>query len=96
MGSRVPATSRFLHLRKFRLTSFSVWGEALSKDNLSEQDLRELYEIERTLSFVLQSAINIPGLIQASDTLKAMVHDVEGARNQLREFMRASGWKGNF
>ena len=69
---------------------------AIDADNLSEERLRQLYEIERTLSALLQTATYIPALIKSSDTLKAMIHDIEGTRNQLRDFMRASGYKTAF
>ena len=70
---------------------FFSWGE-----KMSEQTLRELYEVERTLSFILQSFTHISGLVQSNDSLKAIVHDLTDARDQLREIMCSMGWKAQF
>jgi endogenous inhibitor of DNA gyrase (YacG/DUF329 family) len=61
-----------------------------------EQLLRELYEVERTLSAILQSYTYLSGLIHQTPSLEAIVHDTTGARDQLREIMRSMGWRGPF
>lgn len=58
--------------------------------------LRKLYEVERTLSFILQSYTYVGDLVQSNTTLKTIVHDHTGARDQLREIMRSMGWNTNF
>ena len=62
----------------------------------NEQVLRELYEVERTLSAILQTFTYISSIVQDYNTLKAIVHDLTGARNQLREIMCLMGWKSQF